>query len=287
MAEALHTILTHPGGAHKDDLLGVAVLAAKHGAPIVRREPTPEDLADPGVAVVDVGGAHEPARMNFDHHHFPREHPPTCALSLVLQHYDLYDDAKIFCEWLEPAEWFDSRGPTKTAAHLGVPRRAVGQLFSPIDGTVLRRFAATTALGPGEPLYEVLRFVGQDLLDYLATVRERIAFTEQRAARWSLEAPGASLEVVFLPRSEPLPAEPSATVAAYVRARGLTPVATVYPDRRGPGYGIARWEDHPRLDFQRVAKEPDVSFAHASGFVCKTTALDPERLQALVLGGWA
>ncbi|MEM1413922.1 MAG: MYG1 family protein [Myxococcota bacterium] len=285
--ESIHTILTHPGGAHKDDLLGVAVLVAKHGAPIVRREPKDADLADPGVAIVDVGGEHEPSRMNFDHHHFPREHPPTCALSLVLAHYGLYEDARTFCEWLEPAEWFDSRGPNKTAAHLGVPRRAVGQLFSPIDGTVLRRFAARTELAPGETLYEVLRFVGEDLLAYLATVRERIAFTEARAERWSLEASGGAIEVVFLPRTDPLPAEPSATVAAYVRARGLTPAATVYPDRRGPGYGIARWEDHPRLDFQRVAAEPDVSFAHASGFVCKTRAMDPERLKALVLGGWA
>ena len=36
----LHTIVTHPGGSHKDDLLAVCVLAALHGCPIVRREPT-------------------------------------------------------------------------------------------------------------------------------------------------------------------------------------------------------------------------------------------------------
>ena len=67
----LTTILTHPGGAHKDELLAVCVLAAKHRAPIVRREPTEADLADPAVAVVDVGGDHDPSKMNFDHHHFP------------------------------------------------------------------------------------------------------------------------------------------------------------------------------------------------------------------------
>ena len=72
----VHTIVTHPGGSHKDDLLAACVLASLHGCPIVRREPTQADLDDPEVAVVDIGGVHDPARSNFDHHHFPREHPP-------------------------------------------------------------------------------------------------------------------------------------------------------------------------------------------------------------------
>lgn len=284
----LKTILTHPGGAHKDDFLAVCVLAAKHGAKVVRRDPTEADLADPSVAVIDVGHEHDPAKMNFDHHHFPREHPPTCALSLVLEHLDLYEQAKRFCDWLEPAEWFDSRGPKKTAEMLGVPRRAIGQLHSPIDVTLLRRFAASTELSPGEPLYEVMRFVGEDLLEYLGTVRERIAWVDARAERWTVEAEDDRLEVVFLPRTDPLPAEPSATVAAYVRAHdlGSAVCAIVYPDRRGPGYGIARWEDHPRLDFSRIEGEGDVAFAHKSGFMCKTTATDPERLRALARLAW-
>lgn len=284
----LNTILTHPGGAHKDDFLAACVLVAKHGAPIVRRNPTEADLDDPKVAIVDIGGQHDPARMNFDHHHFPREHAPTCALSLVLAHYGLYEDAKTFCDWLEPAEWFDSRGPKKTAEMLGIPRRAVGQLHSPIDVTMLRRFAAKTELAPGETLYEVMRFVGEDLLTYLATVRERIAYVEERGERWQLEAAGELIEAVFLPRLDPIPEEPSATVAAYVRAKNLagSMCALVYPDRRGPGYGISRWEDHPQLDFVRVEGEDDVTFAHKSGFVCKTTATAPERLKALIVGAW-
>ena len=142
MIERLQRIVTHPGGAHKDDLLAVCVLVAQHAVPVVRRDPTPEELDDPAVAIVDIGHSHDPARMNFDHHHFDREHPPTCALSLVLEHLQLYDDAKRFCDWLEPAEWFDSRGPNKTAAWLEVPRKAIAQLNSPIDMTLLRRFAA-------------------------------------------------------------------------------------------------------------------------------------------------
>jgi hypothetical protein len=284
----MHTIVTHPGGSHKDEVLAVCVLAALHRCPIVRRDPTPAELDDPEVAVVDIGGVHDPARSNFDHHHFPREHAPTCALSLVLDHLGLYQDALQFCDWLETAEWFDSRGPKRTGDWLGVPRRAISQLNSPIDMTILRRFAQATRLEPTEPLYAVMAMVGEDLLAYLRDARARLDFIEQRVQRWSIVCGDDRIEALFLPRSEPAADEPSGMLGSYIRARKLEGViaAIVYPDRRGDGFGIGRYEDHPRLDFSAVEGQPDVHFAHKSGFMCKTTASDPARLQALVALAW-
>ena len=284
MSPSVNRIVTHPGGAHKDEVLAICILAAQHGAPIERRDPTPEDLRDPHVAVVDVGGSHDPALNNFDHHHFPREHPPTCSLSLLLEAMGLYEHAKMFCDWLEPAEWFDSRGPTKTARHLGVPRRAISQLHSPIDHTLLGRFAAASTVQPGQPLYAFMQFVGEDLLEYLRVVQERIDHVTARHERWTV----GEAHAVFLPRGDDGTDSPSNAVGAFIRAQGLESqiVAIVYPDRRGEGYGIARYEDHPRLDFSRVEGEPDVHFAHKSGFMCKTTATDPERLKQLIAGAW-
>jgi Uncharacterised protein family (UPF0160) len=280
----LARIVTHPGGAHKDDLLACCVLAALHGCPIERRDPRPDELKDPTVAIIDIGGSHDAALQNFDHHHFPREHPPTCSLSLVLQALGLYDDARTFCDWLEPAEWFDSRGPNQTAAWLGVPRQAIARLHSPIDQTLLRRFAATPVHRPGETVYDYMRLCGQDLLDYLRSVRDDLAYVAGSVERWSVAAGATTIETVFLPRREPARDEPSAAVARYVRKQGLDRVvgAMVYPDRRGPGYGLQRYEDDPRLDFSRVQNEPDVHFAHQGGFVCKTSATEPARLRALI-----
>ena len=206
----IQTIITHPGGAHKDDVLAVSVLIAKYSAPVFRREPTEQELADPTIAIVDIGNEHEPQKANFDHHHFPREHPPTCSLSLVLQHLGLYEDALQFCEWLEPAEWLDSRGPNKTADWLGVPRKAISQLNSPIDVTLLRRFAKKTTLEAGDPLYEFMRFVGQDLLDYLHLVRERIEFAKQHVEHWSIPCGDETIEALHMPRTEPETEEPRA-----------------------------------------------------------------------------
>lgn len=277
---SLKLILTHPGGAHKDELLACSLLAAVHRVPIVRREPTPDDLADVSTAVVDVGGEHAPERHNFDHHQFPADHPPVCALSLVLQHLGVYKDARQFCDWLEPAEWFDTRGPNVTAKWLGVNREAMNKLNSPVDVTVLRRFAKAKRLEPGEPLWEILSYIGQDLLDYLRELRARLDFIAQHAQIWSMD----DHEVLFLPRIEPLGDEPSAGIGRYLESIGKNEsvVALIYPDRRGSGYGLSRHNDALHYNFTRIEKEPDVHFAHARGFVAKTSATEMERVRELL-----
>jgi hypothetical protein len=286
------SILTHPGSAHKDEFLACCVLLASAPVPIVRREPTEADLTDPATAVLDVGHRHEPALNNFDHHQLPDDAAPTCALSLVLQHLGLYADARAFCEWLEPAEWFDCRGPNTTARWLGIERDIVFKLYSPLDGTLLRRFAAANRHAPGEPLWEMMRLVGSDLLDYIRNLRARLTFVGQHAQLWPLEelsavgdqhSAGAPL-VVFLPRTEPLPEEPSAGIDRWVTEQGLDGrvVGIVAPDRRSAGYGLSRHRDHPRFDFTRIKGEPDVHFAHLRGFVAKTTASETARLRELL-----
>ncbi len=277
-------IVTHPGSAHKDEFLACALLLALHPVPIVRREPTPADLASAAVAVVDVGHRHEPDLNNFDHHQLPKDHPPTCSLSLVLRHLGRYDDARRFCDWLEAAEWFDSRGPIATARWLGVEPAALARLASPIDGTLLRRFAAASRLEPGEPLWEIMRMIGADLLDYLVTLRARLEFIAARAEVWTVDLAGRPAEILFLPRTEPLPEDPSLGLEHYLEAAGLAErvVGLVSPDRRSPGYGLSRHRDNPRLDFTRIAAYPDVHFAHARGFVAKTSATDPVRLRELL-----
>ena len=274
------TILTHPGSAHKDEFLACCVLLTQYPVPIVRREPTAADLADLFIAVVDVGDAHDPSHNNFDHHQFPGDQAPTCALSLVLQALELYDDARAFCDWLEPAEWLDCRGPNATAKFLGVPRDAINQLYSPIDGTLLRRFAAASEHAPGEPLWEMMHLIGSDLIDYLRTLRTRLSFIAQHAEVW----PFNDASVLFLPRTDPLPDDPSAGLDRYIMEQGLNDrvVAIVSPDRRGQGYGLSRHRDHPHFDFTRIVNETDVHFAHARGFVAKSSATTEARIRELL-----
>ena len=277
---SIRQILTHPGGSHKDEFLACCVLAAVHGCGIVRREPTQDDLDDAEVAVVDVGGEHDPARSNFDHHQFPADHEPICALSLVLMDQGVYEDARNFCDWLETAERFDVTGPNQTAKWLGVDRDAMAKLISPIDVTVLRRFAKMSNVEPGEPMYELMRWIGEDLLEFIRSLRERLQFVAQHAEVWEV----GELKVIYMPRTEPLPSEPSAGLGRHIESLGLVEEISgmVYPDRRGSGYGLSRFRDSPDFDFTRIEGEDDVHFAHARGFVAKSTATTKERLRELL-----
>lgn len=285
MPTTLRQILAHPGSAHKDDFLACCVLLHFHPVTIVRREPTEADLADPETAVVDVGGEHAPERSNFDHHHFPKDDPPVCALSLVLRHFGLYEDAREFCDWLEPAEWLDCRGPVETAKWLGAPREAVSKLVSPMDVTLLRRFAAASELAESSALWQVMRMIGEDLVVYIETLRGRLDFIAQHAEFWNIEGPHGPFEVLFMPRTEPLPEDPSGGLPRFIAREGKdeSVIGLVYPDRRGTGYGLSRHRDSQRMDFSALESIcDDVHFAHARGFVAKTSAADPSRLRELL-----
>jgi hypothetical protein len=155
-----------------------------------------------------------------------------------------------------------------------------------------------------------MHFVGTDLLDYVRNLRTRLTFISQHAQVWTLhelsavsDQPSPAREVnpqvsgfrsqvspavpavVFLPRTEPLPEDPSAGLDRYVQEQGLDDrvVAVIAPDRRSTGYGLSRHRDHPRLDFTRLKAETDVHFTHQRGFVAKTSASDPQRLRELLM----
>ncbi len=285
----IELILTHPGGAHKDDFLACSMLAARHGVPIERRDPEQADLDNANVLVIDVGGEHEPGRGNFDHHQFPRDHEPVCALSLVMQDLGIYEDAKLFCDWLEPAEWFDSRGAAGVAEWMGVERDVISKLNSPMDVTLLRRFARCDRLESGDVLYETMRWIGEDMLDYIRTLHARLKFVAEHGEIWEVEVGDSEpIKVLFVPRTEPLPTEPSSGLGRYLESIGQAEAVAglVYPDRRGTGYGLSRHNDHPGFEFTRVGAEDDVHFAHARGFVAKTSATEPTRLKELLAAAW-
>jgi len=88
-----------------------------------------------------------------------------------------------------------------------------------------------------------------------------------------------------LSRGAWLPEEPSQGLDQFIASRGLADrvIGVVYPDRRSAGYGLSRFRDNARLDFTRLAGQPQVHFTHVRGFVAKTSAADPAQLQALVL----
>ena len=126
--------------------------------------------------------------------------------------------------------------------------------------------------------------IGEDLLDYIKTMRARLDFIGRHSELWELDLAGTPAKVLFLPRTEPMPDEPSLGVDQYIASRGWTDqvVGTVYPDRRSTGYGLSRFRDNPRLDFTKIAASPEVHFAHVRGFVAKTKTAEISLLKELI-----
>lgn len=275
-------IITHPGGAHKDDMLACSIMIARYRVPVYRREPTPEDLADPQICVIDVGGEHNPAKMNFDHHQFPREHEPACALTLVLQYLGLYDDALLFCDWLKTVEWMDTRGPVETAKWLNVDREAMSMLNSPIDMTTIRRFAQHSVCSKGDVIWELMAMLGEDMIHFVTSMRKKLNYLEAHVVFWKInEETGA--EAAFLANDEKTLDDVSSGMIRFLNMHKKTNVvALIYPDRRGSGYGLSRFNDSKLMEYTRIADEADVHFAHNRGFVAKTGATDEARLLELV-----
>jgi len=232
-----------------------------------------------------VGGEHESVRLNFDHHQFPRDHIPTCALSLVLQYLGIYEDAREFCPWLEVAEWFDCRGPKDTAEWLDMDRDTLAKLNSPLDITLLKNFAAQTQHHPGEPVWEVMRMIGRDLVEFITNLRSKLNEVSQFTEVWNLKKDKDEFKVLFLPRISSLPEGASDVLGYQVRALGLEEeiIAILSPDSRGQGYGMRRYNDNVRMDFSKMEGEADVHFVHARGFIAKTSAVDKERLQEMLI----
>ena len=278
-------IITHPGGAHKDEFLACCVLLANDSVSILRQEATDQELRDPQVVVVDVGHRHEPQLNNFDHHQFPRDAEPTCSLSLVLSKLGIYEDARSFCPWLEVAEWFDCRGPNDTADWLGLDREVVGKLNSPIDITILQGFAKQTEHNPGEPIWEVMQMIGKELVEYITGLRGRIDEVSKIEEVWDLKHGDEEFKVIFAPRTDPSIEEVSGALGWRVKELGLEDevYVMVYPDGRGQGYGMKRFNDREEIDFSRIEKESDVRFAHARGFIAKVEAVGIDRLKELIM----
>ena len=196
----------------------------------------------------------------------------------------IYDDAVAFCAWLRPAEWLDTLGPNEAARLMGIPRTAFSELNSPIDITLLNRFANHSELQPENPIYQVMCMVGEDIVKYIHSLRTRLDYLQQHGQWWTIQTEDEPVHALFLEQDEKIADDPSFGIYAFIAEAGKEDQvhALVYPDRRGDGYGLTRYDDCQRLNFSKIEQFDDVRFAHKRGFVAKVETTDPKRMQELL-----
>ncbi len=262
----MYRIIAHPGTAHRDDFLSACILLEHLGrAEVLRREPTQEDLDDPNTYVVDVGMEYDPEKHNFDHHHNPGL---PCAFHLVMKHLGYHDDAMQVFGWYCHMSMMDTRGPYKTAEHLGVETSVLFASSSPIDGYILSRFSRVKQLQPDEIFAVFMKDLGREMIAMMKLKKERLVHLKEEARI----VPVRHLKALISTIAD----NPKLSMELFLRELGDEKIVmSITPSVRGPGWELLRLEDNVVVDFRTIKEHPEIRFVHASGFVAKTRTLLP------------
>ena len=259
------SIIVHPGRSHFDERMAVslALAAGQCIVPVYRREPTAEEIEDPSVLVLDVGGVHDPSRNDFDHHQLPRG-TVECSFSLVAKELGIEPQLREFFPWFTAWRMIDSCGPFQWAKEFGLDWSVASSLLNtegdlvaewweeangrvPVDGALVRRLKAQ-----GEKVLAT----AQKFKDFcqMADQWDHPEFDGVKVMDFTWASPGDALDFGD----------------AYARSRGITGGVLVSRDNRGPGLALFRREDDPRVDFSVLEGNEAVTFAHKGGFIAKT-----------------
>jgi len=264
-------IITHRAAAHRDEFMAICFWMAVYGLQsISRRDPTPEELDDPSITVIDVGGQHIPANRNFDHHQY---RGGDSALVLVLKHLELYYAAQVVFPWIQFSSDLDTLGPFAVAKGLGLTPDQLFSTLSPIEVQILFLFQQEDEVSIKTRI--LMKAIGDGLL-------EKIIFYQERMADLAINARIINVgELVGIYST--ITDRPSAFLEEFRQQHCPDAAFSICPDDRGDGHTLYRFAEHPALNFSLIEEYDEVIFAHKGGFIAKThRILDIEGLQVLV-----
>jgi hypothetical protein len=256
-------IITHPGGAHFDEITAVGLILAVYTDSeftIVRREPEEDELDNPDIWIVDVGDRYEPERRNFDHHQ-----SLDCPASFVLvaRYLGLEDDLSIMPWWSFKDE-VDRFGPSKASEKYHAGDDLVN--WNPVEDWLTFAFSSDA-----ENTLPLLKNFGNYLIKKARLLKQQLDIW--RSSR--------RLDIAGIPAiiSE---TRDSTGLEEFRRLDANPPDIIISLDRRDDGWRLFRYDGTP-VDFTLIADSPDIAFAHKSGFLAKTkNRLEIDELITLV-----
>ncbi|WP_300672236.1 MYG1 family protein [Desulfoluna sp.] len=244
-------IITHPGSSHFDEFFAICLLLATHpntDFTIERREPTPEEVDDPSIWVLDIGGEHNPKKRNFDHH---QDIELSASFVLVAQALG-YEESLSALPWWNFKDRIDRFGPAKVGAEIGTT--SLRTTYSPMEGWMLDMFATAPNALP-----TIMRQFGQKAIESGRKLTEQLDRWE-KARRVELNG-----YTILISESD------EAEGAQEFNFRQEKPAAAcVTWDSRGQGWKLMRFDNAPEINFAKLEGRPDIRFTHKTGFVAKT-----------------
>ncbi|MFC1954341.1 MYG1 family protein [Chloroflexota bacterium] len=256
-------IITHPGGAHFDEILAISLILAVNTEAVFRierREPTLAELNNTDVWVIDIGGRYEPEKHNFDHHQ-----DINCSASFVLvaEYLELLKTMSIL-PWWDFKDNVDRYGPVNGSMKYNAGDILVNQ--NPVEIW----FTAIFASEP-EASLPLLKDFGNHIIKGARRIKTQIDY-------WKTSS---RLEIVGVPAMIGETRE-STGLEEFRRSDENPPDIVISLDRRDDGWRLFRY-DGTRVDFSLLSDCPEIAFAHKSGFMAKTKErLDMDALIALV-----
>ena len=250
MAKRTELVITHPGSAHFDEVVAIAILMAVHGDTtfrIERREPTTFELDDPNVWVIDIGNRHQPAKRNFDHH---QDHNCPASFVLVAEHLGLLQILSI-TPWWQFKDSVDRIGPVESSLKYNAGDDLVNR--NPVESWLVASFAADpVASAP------ILKSLGLYLIREAKLLQRQLEFWKT-CRRLTI----AGLPAIIGETRD------SAGLEEFRRTDKNPPDIVISLDRRDDGWRLFRFDGVP-VNFSLIAGRPEILFAHKNGFMAKT-----------------
>ncbi len=248
-------IVTHPGGAHFDEVTAISlILAANAGSEfrVERRDPRPSELQDSTIWVVDTGRLHEPQRLNFDHH---QSLDTPASFVLLADYLGLLPDLKVM-PWWDFKDAVDRFGPVRSAQKFGAGDFVVNR--DPMGEWLIGAFASNP-----QGSLAALASYGRFLIDGALRFRKQIDF-------W-IAAPRIVISGLRAVIGE---TKDSLGLDEFRRLDKNPPDVVISLDSQGDGWRLFRFDGVP-VDFTRISGSSQIEFAHKSGFLAKTRGRIP------------
>lgn len=298
-------IIVHGGNAHLDEVAACALAIAaqkicmpseeRNLMPVIeRRDPAVEELEDPEILVLDVGGRYEPEKGNFDHHQLPRENRES-AMVLFSKNVGLPDGGALEVDnlavvmdklfpWFTARSVVDCQGPFAAAKEEGVEWKTIDKFRGPAEDMLLGAFVDAS----DERRYEVVTpLVAMILSAYYAHTRlhcMRNSFVDENGENLHDTITRLGVDAVAVDFRGVDGRDIDAVGDVVLDECGAEIV--VFDDNRGDGWTVLRRNDSPKFDFSKCAGIPGVLFAHKGGFIAKTKAKDVQVLDEVLTAGY-
>lgn len=243
-------IITHPNGAHFDEVTAISFILATYPDTefrVERRPPTQAELDDPEIWVVDIGFRHEPEKRNFDHH---QSLDCPAAFVLVADYLGLLPVMTVM-PWWHFKDEVDRFGPVRSSLKYHAGDDLVNR--NPVEAWLVFRFAADP-----DATVPWLKTYGIQLIQSAKSLKTQIDFWKTCTRLVIAGVPAIIGET-----------RESFGLEEFHRLDNNPPGIIISLERTGEGWRLFRFDGAP-VDFSLISDRPEIAFAHKSGFMAKT-----------------